>query len=130
MRVSIRSFWPGIGMLALATLLFCLPSDKLPDEDWLGELNFDKFVHAGLFAALVALWGLPFVSRLQGDENNGAFTRALTYVVVLAVAYGIAIEFIQGAFIPGRSYSLADMIADAVGSGIGGWLVNKQRVRK
>ncbi len=50
-------------------------------------------------------------------------------IVILAVAYGIAIEFIQGAFIPMRSFSLADMVADALGSVVGGVFVNRRAAR-
>jgi VanZ family protein len=127
-QINLRTFWPAIGMFVLATLLFCIPGDKLPTEDWLGDIGFDKLVHVGLFAALVSLWGLPFIARsTRDDAAQRNLTRMLAYVVLLSVGYGIAIEFIQGAFIPNRSYSLADMVADALGCGLGGILLTKQR---
>lgn len=128
MRIRIRSFWPAIGMFVLATILFCLPGKELPDEDWLGDIGADKIVHVVLFALLAVLWGLPFIDRTTADRNAGQLKRTLTYVILLAVAYGIAIEFIQGAYIPGRSFSLADMVADTVGSILGGVIVNHQRL--
>ena len=127
MKVRITSFWPAIGMFVLATVLFCIPGNELPDEDWLGEISADKIVHIGLFATLVILWGLPFVSR---SVDSRSLRRTLAIIVILAVAYGIAIEFIQGAFIPMRSFSLADMIADALGSVIGGAFVNRRAVAR
>ena len=126
MRIRIRSFWPAIGMFILATTLLCIPGNKLPDEDWLGEINADKLVHVGLFAALVALWGLPVVARVQPDVNARSTKTALFWVVTVAIVYGIGIEIIQGAYIPLRSYSLADMVADSIGSIIGGFFVNHQ----
>jgi hypothetical protein len=123
-----KTFWPAIGMLILATVLFCIPGDRLPDEDWLGDISADKLVHIGLFCALVSLWGLPLIGRSAIDElSQRGLSRMLVSVVLVAIGYGIAIEFIQGAFIPNRSYSLADMVADALGSGFGGILLNKQR---
>ncbi|MGC3948484.1 MAG: VanZ family protein [Chryseolinea sp.] len=130
MSIRIKSFWPGIFMFILATVLFCLPGDTLPDEDWLGDISADKIVHIGLFAVLVALWGLPFIYRTDANRDENSLRRTLLLVVVIAIFYGIAIEFIQGAFIPNRSYSLADMIADMLGSIAGGIFVNRQRTKK
>ncbi len=126
MRIRIKSFWPAIGMFIVATVLFCIPGDELPDEDWLGDINADKLVHVGLFAALVVLWGLPFVARAHRDDNPGSLKAVLFWVVIVAVIYGIGIELIQGAFVPFRSYSVADMAADCIGSVVGGLLVNRQ----
>ena len=126
MRIRIKSFWPAVGMLLLATVLFCIPGNELPDDDWLGEISADKLIHVGLFAALVTLWGLPFVARGRSEVNQRSINAALIWVVVIAVIYGIAIEIIQGAYIPNRSYSVADMVADAIGSIMGGLFVNRQ----
>ena len=129
MSIRIKSFWPGIFMLILATVLFCVPGNKLPDEDWLGDISADKIVHVGLFAALVALWGLPFIYRSAAD-NTSTLRRTLILVVVIAILYGVAIEFFQGAYIPNRSYSLADMLADTLGSVVGGIFVSRQVPKK
>jgi VanZ family protein len=129
MKIRIQSFWPAIGMFVLATILFCLPGNELPDEDWLGDISADKIVHIGLFGGLVTLFGLPFVSKAETNADS-SLRRTLITIVVLAIAYGIAIEFIQGAFIPMRSFSVADMIADALGSVFGGVFVNRQRAVK
>jgi hypothetical protein len=126
MRIRVKSFWPAVGMLILATVLFCIPGNTLPDEDWLGKISADKLIHVGLFAALVALWGLPFVARVHLDANSRSVKSILIWVVAVAVVYGIVIEIIQGAYIPNRSYSLADMVADAIGSVVGGLFVNRQ----
>jgi len=126
--INLKSFWPAIGMFLLATALFCIPGDRLPDEDWLGKISIDKIVHIGLFAALVILWGLPFIARANaGTDSQRSLRRTMITIVVMAVLYGVAIEFIQGAFIPNRSYSLADMVADALGSLAGGVLLRSQR---
>ncbi|HTF22137.1 MAG TPA: VanZ family protein [Chryseolinea sp.] len=126
MRITIKSFWPAIGMLLLATILFCVPGNELPDEDWLGKINADKLVHIGLFAALVGLWGLPIVAKVPRDVHRSSAKRVLFYVVAAAIVYGIAIELIQGAYIPNRSYSVADMVADGIGSVMGGLFVSRQ----
>lgn len=115
-------------MSAIATGLFCIPGDRLPDDDWLGKISIDKFAHVGLFGALVVLWGLPFIARSTADPaSQQSLTRIIILIVIIAVVYGVAIEFIQGAFIPNRSYSLADMIADALGCAAGFAWLNRQR---
>lgn len=129
MSIRIKSFWPGIFMFILATTLFCLPGDKLPEEDWLGDISADKIVHIGLFAVLVTLWGLPFLHRSNTAGRERTFRRTLVLIVMIAVLYGIIIELVQGAYIPNRSYSLADMGADALGSIAGGVFVHRQRAK-
>lgn len=114
-------------MLILATVLFCIPGNQLPDDDWLGDISADKLVHIALFAILVTLWGLPSIHRVQKQPES--LKRTLILIVVVALIYGVAIELIQGAYIPNRSYSLADMAADALGSIAGGIFVNRQRLR-
>jgi VanZ family protein len=127
-QINLRTFWPAVGMFILATTLFCIPGDKLPEEDWLGDIGFDKFVHVGLFASLVILLGLPFIARSgQGEASQRNLSRTLLFIVLGYLVYGIVIEIIQGAFIPNRSYSLADMVADALGCGVGGILLNIRR---
>lgn len=66
----------------------------------------DKVVHAIAYAVLAALLtyasGRPVLS------------------VLAAVAYGVSDEVHQ-AFVPGRSSDVFDLLADAVGAGIGAW---------
>lgn len=66
----------------------------------------DKVVHAIAYAVLAALLtvasGRPAVA------------------VLVAVAYGVSDEVHQ-AFVPGRSPDVLDLLADAVGAGIGAW---------
>jgi len=38
---------------------------------------------------------------------------------VVAILYGLAIEVVQHYFIPGRSFELTDLLADAIGSCMG-----------
>jgi hypothetical protein len=115
-KIKIRSFWPAVAGLIGATLLFCLPGDDLPDVGWLDKIQFDKIVHIGLFSVLVALWCLPFQSRLKDDVVLNQRYRWITTAFVL---YGIAIEFIQRDFIPHRSFDGFDIVADIVGCIVG-----------
>lgn len=83
-----------IGILTLA------PTVALPHS----HDHWDKLAHLAAFLALVLPTAL-------------LWPRAAVWVGVLAVAYGGAIELIQP--YTGRSAELADLLADAVGVGLG-----------
>ena len=75
-------------------------------------IQFDKWVHFGIFSLLTA--GICWALR-------AAETKTLYFVFGSAVAYGIAVEFIQDQFIVNRSFDLGDWAADIVGSIGGTW---------
>jgi len=116
MKIQIRSFWPAIIAFILATILFCLPGDKFPEDELFNIFQVDKIIHVGLFAFMVILWSLPFISRV---ENSGRLINIFIGVALGFVLYGILIEFIQGSFIRNRTMGIDDMIADALGCGVG-----------
>lgn len=68
----------------------------------------DKWLHAAAYGGLAATVGWA----LLVDRPLG---RALVLAVLLAVGYGVAMEFVQ-APLPARHFSLADVVADAVGA--------------
>jgi VanZ family protein len=116
MKIHLRSFLPGLLTLTIATVLFCLPGDKFPKDEWFNLLKVDKLIHIGLFAMLVFLWSLPFIDRIE-DLNR--LRNTFLSVALVFVLYGVVIEIIQGNFIPYRSMGLDDMVADALGCGVG-----------
>ena len=81
-----------------ATVLMLLPSNELPQVDM-----SDKTQHCLAFFALMALAWLGY--RQQ---------RTTFQLAMLLVLYGIAIECLQF-FIPSRSFSVLDMVADSLG---------------
>jgi hypothetical protein len=116
MKIQVRSFWPGVIAFTIATVLFCLPGDKFPEDELFNIFQVDKIIHIGLFAAMVVLWSLPFISRI---ENSDRLNNVLIGVALAFILYGILIEFIQGNFIRNRAMGIDDMIADALGCGVG-----------
>ena len=122
MKLQIRSFLPGALAFIGATILFCLPGDKFPDDELFNLLKVDKLIHIGLFAMLVILWSLPVIHRV-GDLVR--VRNIFTVVTLIFVAYGILIEFIQGNFVRNRTMGVDDMIADALGCVIGLILAKK-----
>ena len=123
MRISIKTFWPAVLSLIVATVLFCLPGEEFPEKSWFEKIYLDKWVHVGLFTVLVLLWSLPMLHRIKIQTR---LHQVLTWIAVTFIIYGIIIEFIQGRFIPNRTFGVDDMVADAIGCGIGFFLAKRQ----
>jgi VanZ family protein len=90
------SFWLCFGLTAYLSLL---PQEFLPTS-----INiWDKLSHSIAFAALTlsAALGWP-------DKNF------VQFVLIPLLTFGVLIEVLQY-FIPGREFSLLDMLADAIG---------------
>jgi VanZ family protein len=100
----------ALGWLVLMCILFFLPGSAFPQENWLDQIHFDKWVHVGLFAVLLFLW-------------RSSFDSSANYYVILllfcALAYGLAVEFIQKFWVANRSFDLFDVLFDMIGSALG-----------
>ena len=104
---------PGIAWFFVVLVLTCLPGKDLPKMEWLEKINFDKWVHAGMFGGLTFLFCFPFYKSYFSN------TEKLHYFVKIAIAssiWGLAIEFIQKFYVIGRSFDLWDWAADSIGS--------------
>ncbi len=120
MHKLFRSFWPAVIVTLVATVAFVIPGKELPTKDWFHDIYLDKWVHVGLFAALVIVWCLPFVYRSVDPIK----TKTLSWrIALIFLVYGIVIEIIQGNFIPNRTFGVDDILADAIGCLIGFWFV-------
>ncbi len=98
-RIDVRWWQAAFWLLFLpATILMLLPADDLPDVD-----IWDKAEHAGTFLFLMVFAWLGYRRHCSP-----------LLLAQLLIAYGITIECIQF-FIPSRSFSVLDMVADAIG---------------
>lgn len=113
-----------VGLLLDITLLvgamsaiFLLSSRPLPAIFFPPISHIDKFYHAAAFSVIGVLW-----CRV-GYRLTDSLFWALWCGCFLGTFYGISDEFHQ-IFVPGRSASYGDMIADAVGACLGSlaWL--------
>ena len=89
-------FWLCFGLTAYLSLM---PQEFLPS----GINIWDKLSHSIAFAALA-------LSAALGWPEKG-FVRS---VLIPLLLFGVLVEVIQY-FVPGREFSLLDMLADAVG---------------
>ena len=85
-----------------------------------GPGRWDKAAHLVAYGVLGFLMVLAMPPRWKGLQRT-------LVAVVAVVAYGIALEFVQR--VTGRQFEVADMVADAIGAGLGavsGWLVSRK----
>lgn len=111
--MHISKFYPGIAWFFLVLTAVCIPGYDLPKVDkWLIEINFDKLIHVGLFAVLAYLFMHPLIksSLPQSEKRN-----YLIKIAIATIIWGITTEFIQKFFVPGRSFTLGDWLADGLG---------------
>ena len=120
-------YGPAIGWFILCTVLLCLPGSRFPKYNWLSQIQFDKWVHIGLFSILVLLicWG--YWSRAHEKRS---LTKAFTLFAVTATLYGIGMEYVQDGFIPNRSFDVGDIWADAAGAMLGAGFSYRQFIKK
>ena len=81
-----------------ATAVMLLPASNLPSVN-----IWDKAEHAATFAVLMVLAWFAYQYRFSVQK-----------LATWLVCYGVAIECIQH-FVPTRSFSVLDMVADSVG---------------
>ena len=113
-----------LAYLVICTVLLTLPGSAIPKDNWFDRMWMDKWVHLGMFFLLTILWCYAFKRR--GKANLKVFT----WILGLAILYGVLMEFVQHYWIPHRSYDPGDMIADAAGALLGFWVSSKRYLKK
>ena len=112
--VGAWSGWVTLGWAAAFAYLGLTAAAPVPEvTDW---DHIDLLGHAGasfLLAALLSEW---LVMRRATDRSAGLMAAGLG-----ALAFGLLIETIQTGR-PTRSFEIADVVADLIGSGLGPWV--------
>ena len=108
--------------MILSTIAFCLPGSVLPKNDWLGEIQIDKWIHVGLFSIMVVLWCFPFLYR----SVQRPVIKLFAEIAVVFFTYGVLMELVQHFLVPRRSFDWGDIAADAVGCLFGFFFMRKQ----
>ena len=106
----LSSPWFFLGYFLLINILFYLPGSAFPKDNILTRIYFDKWVHLGIFAALVFLWRSAFHFRFRGYH---------ALILLAAMVYGMLVELIQDRWVTNRSYDPYDFLADVAGSFLG-----------
>ena len=112
---------------ALVILALCaLPGKDIPKIWWAEWLSLDKLVHAGVFAVLIVLL-IRGLRRHYGQVDLRS--RTVRWWIAGCIAYGGALEIMQGALLTDRMADLSDFVANSVGCGLGWWW-SRRRERK
>ena len=93
----------------------------LPKEENFSIPQFDKIVHISLFGGFVMLWGMYTARKISGIKK-----RLILFflIFIVAVVFGISMEYVQKYYIPMRDFDEADIIADMIGAGLAYGLIN------
>lgn len=113
-KLTLNKFIPGIAWFFILLILLCLPGKDLPEtNEFLKMIYFDKWVHTGMFGLLAMLFmGPVFASDLSMKKK-----KLYTIIIITGlICWGLTTEFIQGAYIEGRSFDLIDWVADICGT--------------
>ncbi len=98
-----------------AGLIFYLSSRAWPAPSTLPE-GADKVIHTLLYAMLA--FGVLWALRATPFKRH---PHLIWIAVLIGMLYGATDEFHQS-FVPGRSSSPADLLADMIGSIMGAWI--------
>ncbi|MCX7886080.1 MAG: VanZ family protein [Verrucomicrobiae bacterium] len=118
------SWLPAAGWATAIFVISSLPSAIPPEEKpLLWVVPTDALAHAIAYCLLAAL--VLFALR---RGHRMPLPVAVIVAIVMASAYGVTDEWHQS-FVPGRTASVADWIADAVGAALAGciWCLYESR---
>lgn len=113
---KVKYFIPAVLWAMLILGVSTMPGNSLPDFDWGNLLQPDKLGHLlvyGIFTGTL-LWGN---ARWFHPEKMPRYT--IIIVLLVAVLYGILMEWLQWQFFPGRNFDVLDIIANIIGCFIG-----------
>jgi VanZ family protein len=106
----LRPFLLPFLWLVVITLLSVMPGVPAPKFDLVAP---DKLAHAFVYGVLVWL-GLRAFRRVRPGGAVGLMQGAGMFI--FASGWGMFMEYIQGAFFPGRMFEFDDMLANAAGA--------------
>lgn len=110
-----RFCWPAIAWSLFILIITLIPGKAIPD---VGDWNADKYVHFLVFGILVIL-------SAHGLTKTNSVRNYLSKPVLISVVYsfilGVLIEVLQQ-FVPGRTFSYLDVVANSIGVGLGYFL--------
>jgi VanZ family protein len=101
-------------VIGYAGLIFALSSMRGQDLGGGGLWRFDKLIHAVEYAVLAGL----LVRALTRARPRASAVKLAALAWALATLYGASDEWHQS-FVPGRSSSGWDLVADGVGAALG-----------
>jgi VanZ family protein len=110
-----KYYIPVVLWTVMILILTLLPGNAVPDVPVFG---IDKLVHVFIFGMLMYLTCYAIAkSRNQPVTRTTGLLIAAAYSIILSVG----IEILQN-YVPGRSFSYADIVANITGIVLGYWI--------
>ncbi|MES2387478.1 MAG: VanZ family protein [Bacteroidota bacterium] len=100
---------------AFILLLTLMPGSSLPSLTFMDAFRPDKVAHFVVFAIQALLLITAFIKH---NPRSIAARHTFIAAPVLSSVFGMLIELAQTT-VPGRSYELADLLADSLGALLG-----------
>jgi VanZ family protein len=111
LQCMIKYLWPAIAWSLTVVALTLIPGEQIPNVPVFG---IDKLVHIFIFGLMMTLTAVG----LYKSSFYTSIKRPTLIAVVYSIGFGMIIEFIQP-YIPGRSFSLFDILANVMGVALG-----------
>jgi VanZ family protein len=109
----------------MVQVLLCLPGSAIPGPSWAKYIPLDKLVHLVMFGGMAYLW-----CRYLLSGKAGIPAKQLLWVLIMVIANGVMMEFVQKYYIPLRSFDIWDIAADTLGAYTGYWWAKKRKWRR
>ncbi|MFN8250591.1 MAG: VanZ family protein [Ferruginibacter sp.] len=112
--LTVKKFIPAIAWFIILSFALFTPGHDLPDVgSWFTQIDFDKLIHVGVFGmlGLCCMWPIG-KSAMANDKKRQLFIKIALSISI----FGLASEFIQKYFVPGRNFDIFDWLADSIGS--------------
>lgn len=116
-----KYFVPAIFWSIFIFVACAMPGKDIPHISFLEILQFDKWVHAGIFFVLALL----LVRGMKFTYVRAAHITTLLFALAICIPYGGLLEIMQGTLFQDRSADLLDFIANSFGA-IAGVLVYRK----
>tara|TARA_B100001059_G_scaffold183212_1_gene184568 strand:- start:5731 stop:6156 length:426 start_codon:yes stop_codon:yes gene_type:complete len=105
----------GVRIFATIWTIFIVSSCLLPSSIFktfssMSLFQLDKIIHILLYFVFVQLWAL----NLKKEEQKNKII-----ILLIGIAYGVIIEYLQITMNMGRNFEIGDMIANTIGCILG-----------
>lgn len=89
-----------------------IPGQYVPPISFWDFASWDKLVHLGVFAVLVALCMFGFLKQYRFSVLR---FNAATASFLICMPYGLLLEIIQGLWLVDRYFDIYDVVANTIG---------------
>ena len=117
--MNLKYFIPAILWGLFVLVLSTLPGENFKAFQWADFFSADKLIHATFYGVFVA-------SLYWGYKKNQVSLIPLLQITLFCIAFGISMELCQKYLCRGRSFELADILANSIGAVVVYWWLKRK----